>query len=346
MTEVRAPFPWFGGKSRVADLVWERFGPIPNYVEPFAGSMAVLLARPHEPGVETVNDLDCYLANFWRAVQAEPETVARWADGPVNEADIHARHLWLVCQEGFRQRMMTDPDYYDAKIAGWWVWGISCWIGSGWCVLPNWSGRISAINSGRGIHAATVESRGVAKKRPRIARGGRGVTRQVPDISGNNGAAGRGIHASGLEEKAIAVLDWMEALRDRLRKVRVCCGDWKRVLGKSPTECIGVTAVFLDPPYGKDAKRQKDIYREDSLDVSMAVREWALEYGENPLYRIALCGYEGEHTMPPEWKMVAWKANGGHGNAGNGRGRENAERERIWFSPHCLETNQAELFEK
>jgi len=28
---VKAPFPWFGGKSRVADLVWDRFGNVPNY---------------------------------------------------------------------------------------------------------------------------------------------------------------------------------------------------------------------------------------------------------------------------------------------------------------------------
>src|SRR5689334_19180994 len=43
---LKAPFPWFGGKSRVASLVWERFGEVRNYVEPFAGSLAVLLGRP------------------------------------------------------------------------------------------------------------------------------------------------------------------------------------------------------------------------------------------------------------------------------------------------------------
>jgi hypothetical protein len=53
--------------------VWERFGNVPNYVEPFAGSLAVLLARPTPPRVETVNDKDCYLANFWRALQHDPE---------------------------------------------------------------------------------------------------------------------------------------------------------------------------------------------------------------------------------------------------------------------------------
>ena len=46
---LRAPFPWFGGKSRVAAVVWRAFGDVPNYVEPFAGSLAVLLGRPHAP---------------------------------------------------------------------------------------------------------------------------------------------------------------------------------------------------------------------------------------------------------------------------------------------------------
>ena len=47
---LKAPFPWFGGKRRVAHIVWDRFGCVPNYVEPFAGSLAVLLGRPHELG--------------------------------------------------------------------------------------------------------------------------------------------------------------------------------------------------------------------------------------------------------------------------------------------------------
>ena len=47
--ELLAPFPWFGGKSKVSNIVWERFGNVPNYVEPFFGSGAVLLNRPHEP---------------------------------------------------------------------------------------------------------------------------------------------------------------------------------------------------------------------------------------------------------------------------------------------------------
>ena len=89
---LKAPFPWFGGKSRVASLVWERFGDTPNYVEPFAGSLAVLLGRPHEPHTETINDKDYMVANFWRALQCDREAVAEYADWPVNEADQNARH--------------------------------------------------------------------------------------------------------------------------------------------------------------------------------------------------------------------------------------------------------------
>ena len=47
MEGLRAPFPFFGGKASIARDVWMRFGDVPNYVEPFCGSCAVLLGRPH-----------------------------------------------------------------------------------------------------------------------------------------------------------------------------------------------------------------------------------------------------------------------------------------------------------
>ena len=132
-----APFPWFGGKSRVAKAVWQRLGAnVPGYVEPFFGSGATLLGRPGGAGrTETVNDIDAGIANFWRAVACDPEAVAHWADWPVNENDLHARHAWLVqrLDDGFVARLEGDPHFYDAKVAGWWVWGICCWIGGEWC---------------------------------------------------------------------------------------------------------------------------------------------------------------------------------------------------------------------
>jgi DNA adenine methylase len=301
MSELRAPFPWFGGKSRVAAMVWDRFGDVPGYVEPFFGSGAVLLARPSEPKIETVNDADAYLANFWRAVQADPEAVARHADWPVNEADLHPRHQWLVDRhDELRAAVMADPEWYDVKFAGWWVWGLCQWIGSGWC----------------------------AKGKPAT---------QLPHL----GNAGRGVHRAAETNLA----DMLCTLSDHLRHVRVCCGDWSRVTGDSVTWRHGITGVFLDPPYADTAKRTAGLYATDSLDVAHDVRKWAIEAGKRTDMRIALCGYEGEHDMPADWDCVAWKANGGYGSQGTDTmGRDNARRERIWFSPHCLSARQASLF--
>jgi site-specific DNA-adenine methylase len=322
---LKAPFPWFGGKSRVAHLVWDRIGNVPNYVEPFFGSGAVLLERPWPAETESVNDLDCMVANFWRALQHEPDAVAGYADNPVNEADQHARHLWLCSAEEFRKRMKTEPEYYDAKVAGWWVWGQCIWIGAGWCArqLPHLG------DAGKGLN----------RQRPHLGDAGTGVHRKLPHL----GNAGTGVQESDLTSGTLArgqILAYMRALAERLRKVRVCCGDWSRLCGPSVTIKHGITGVFLDPPYADEAGRTDNLYASDSGSVAHAVAAWALEWGEHRDMRIALCGYEGEHAIPPSWECVEWKARGGYGSQGNGSGRENAGRERIWFSPHCLKPKQ------
>ena len=184
--KLKAPFPWFGGKSRVAHLVWDRFGDVPNYVEPFFGSGAVLLARNTHAGIETINDMDCFVANFWRALKNDPDGVAEHADNPVNEADQHARHLWLVNNAEFQERMKTDPDYFDVKVAGWWVWGQCIWIGSGWCAESArkangemWQSRPHLGDAGTGVH----------RERPHLGDAGKGVNRQLPHL----GDAGKGV---------------------------------------------------------------------------------------------------------------------------------------------------------
>ena len=73
---LKAPFPWFGGKSRVAPLIWERFGDVPNFVEPFFGSGAVLFSKPPS-AIETVNDIDDDIVNFFTVLREHPEELAR-----------------------------------------------------------------------------------------------------------------------------------------------------------------------------------------------------------------------------------------------------------------------------
>ena len=315
---LRAPFPWFGGKSRVADVVWERFGDVRNYVEPFFGSGAVLLGRPGgAQGTETVNDLDGFVANFWRAVALDPAEVWRWADSPVNEADLHARHVWLIQQmdDGFTDRLMGDPDFHDAKIAGWWVWGVCAAIGNSFAQgaggpwWPDADGKLVNGNAGRGIN-----------------RGG--VGRGLPHL----GDAGQGP---------------LTDVAARVRHVRVACGDWGRVLSDAVTWRHGTTAVFLDPPYSDEAERTGGLYAHDDGTVAHDVREWCIANGDNPLLRIALCGYAGEGhdvLVSHGWTAHGWKAQGGYGSQGDGAGRANAARETVWFSPHCLDPKAGRLF--
>jgi len=99
---------------------------------------------------------------------------------------------------------------------------------------------------------------------------------------------------------------------------------------------MGETAVFLDPPYADTAKRCDDLYACDSLSVAHDVREWAIANGER--MRICLAGYEGEHSMPAGWEVVAWKTKGGYGSQGSqgSQGSLNADKERLWFSPRCV----------
>lgn len=188
--KLKAPFPYFGGKSSVASLVWDRLGDVDNFIEPFCGSAAVLLARPTPPRIETVNDKDSMVANFWRATSKNPEAVAEYADWPVNEADLHARHRHLVLSEAatdFRERMRKDPDYYDAKFAGWWCWGLCCWIGSGWCQSPETcerEGRATAVGCPKGLNT-----------------GIRGQDNRKPRIDGGEGQYGHGVHVKGQSER-------------------------------------------------------------------------------------------------------------------------------------------------
>ena len=127
-------------------------------------------------------------------------------------------------------------------------------------------------------------------------------------------------------------------LAARLRRVRITNGGWERVVTESVTTRHGLTAVFLDPPYG-DEVEQTRVYATDSGTVSDDVRAWCLENGNNKLLRIALCGYEGEGhdaLLDYGWTAHAWKTSGGYGGGRGGTGDANRHKERIYFSPACI----------
>ena len=350
---MKAPFPWFGGKRRVAPIVWEAFGDVDNYVEPFAGSLAALLERPAhhkrwQTGAETVNDADQFVANFWRALAHDPEGVAHHCDWPVNEADLFARHLWLVNTGRERLAAMdADPEFYDVKVAGWWVWGINSWIGSGWC---SGTGPHTHETVGQLPHLGDA-GRGVNRQLPHLGNAGRGVNRKLPHL----GTAGRGDEATPDRASTGSVPTsatpdreaQMMALADRLRRVRVVCGDWSRVVTTGALNYGATAGVLLDPPYLGDV-RTSDLYAVDDRHIAHDVRQWAIDHGDDPRLRIILCGYEPEHEkhMPDTWRRVSYSASSSYsGSNGGGQNAENRHLERLWLSPHCLNpADQLDLF--
>jgi DNA adenine methylase len=73
---MKPPVPYFGGKMRTGPAIAALLPAHTHYVEPYAGSLAVLFAK--QPSVhETVNDLDQALVTFWRVLRERPDELAR-----------------------------------------------------------------------------------------------------------------------------------------------------------------------------------------------------------------------------------------------------------------------------
>lgn len=240
----KAPFPWFGGKSKAAPLVWDLLGDVEHYVEPFAGSLAVLLNRPHPCNrsyySETVNDLDGFVVNAWRGIQMYPDTVAEAASWPVTEADKLARSLailrWRTNHD--LEHLMGDPTWCDPVIAGWWLWAVAVQIGAfhsngPWTADPA-TGRIYKqartstrepgvhrqrpflSGNGQGVNHASTREPGMSRERPHLVGNGQGVNHpgtREPGVSRERpflGNDGQGVNRPQLREPG--VIDDLEQL--------------------------------------------------------------------------------------------------------------------------------------
>jgi DNA adenine methylase len=73
---VKPPFAYYGGKTNIAERIVALLPAHEHYVEPFAGSLSVLLAKP-PTRMETVNDLDSRLMTFWRVLRERPDELIR-----------------------------------------------------------------------------------------------------------------------------------------------------------------------------------------------------------------------------------------------------------------------------
>lgn len=345
----KAPFPWFGGKSKAAPLVWSLLGDVDHYVEPFFGSGAVLLNRPHPCNrayySETVNDLDGFVVNAWRAIQWHPEETAAAASWPVTEADKTARQAYLLRwrDEKVLDLLAGSPEWCDPTMAGWWLWSVCCQIGAfsgdgAWIADPV-SGRL--IKQPR-----APREPGVVRNLPHLGDDGKGVNRpqmREPGVLSDDSA--NEFHQMTMPE----LIRWFQWLSARLRHVRIINGDWQRaittgVLWTLPVRQGGHVGLFLDPPYDNDV-RSGGLYQNDDGSVASACRTWCIENGNNPKNRIILAGYDTEHQELEQhgWTVHEWFTSGfltgGMGNVSK-NGTHQQHRERLWASPHCLRIDE------
>jgi DNA adenine methylase len=105
------PFAYFGSKVTLADRIVAAFPRHDHYVEPFAGSLSVLLAkRPCR--METVNDLDRDLMTFWQVLRARPIELAR-----VCQLTPHARAERDAAQDLLATPKAFRPPLDDLEVA-------------------------------------------------------------------------------------------------------------------------------------------------------------------------------------------------------------------------------------
>lgn len=143
---MKPPFAYFGGKSILAPKIAAMLPAHGHYVEPYCGSLAVLLAK-QRAGMETVNDLDGALVTFWRVLRERPADLARVCaltphslaefrdaadvDAPADDLEV-ARRIWVrltqgragtLCSTGWRHFVEPSgsaygmPDYLSGYVA-------------------------------------------------------------------------------------------------------------------------------------------------------------------------------------------------------------------------------------
>jgi DNA adenine methylase len=85
----RIVFGWYGGKFMHLQWLLPLLPPAHHYCEPFAGSAAVLLNRDPAP-VETYNDVDGEVVNFFKVLRDQPDELMRvLALTPFSREEFH-----------------------------------------------------------------------------------------------------------------------------------------------------------------------------------------------------------------------------------------------------------------
>lgn len=306
---MQAPFPYPGGKRDIAPVVWQLLGQPNHYIEPFAGSAAVLLARldwaPGKRLNETLNDGSARIAHLWRAIKLRPDEVTAAATWPSHEIDYHARHAAVLRGlPDLRAQMLADPAWCDPVTAGWELWGLSLQIGQGWMKDTRLGARPTVFHQGCLAHGFTPDT-----------------LRRLAD---------RLAHVSTL------CGDWER-----------CVASKTALKGAAIDEASWTAGVFLDPPYTPSHTRAGECPYSADPTAADRVRAWCIKWGHEPRVRIVLAGLPSEHgeLEAHGWRRVEWMVGVGMSSGGYARksGEATTRPEALWASPHCLALTSPQL---
>lgn len=340
------PFPYYGGKAQAASLVWSLLGgDVDVYYEPFMGSLAVLLARPRQYAAkhnarEIVNDRDGLLVNFWRAVRNDPEQTAYYACYPQSHIDLIARRMALkewIKDDANLERLVVDETYYDARIAGFWVYAQALAIGG-----------VASDISGPWWRS---------KDRTKLQKidGDAGVAQTLPHFLVSRGIFAVSRRHTPMEDRTLSqdplvnpnIVRWFTFLQQRLCHVVILCDDWSNVVRLAVKHTAGnfyhprVVGLFLDPPYDQEKVFSSGHYAVYETATYKDVLAWCKAHGDNPHLRIVLAAYEDEDhndLLSHGWRVYRWYRRGPRTRGRSRRPEAVAmrERERLYASPHCL----------
>lgn len=108
-----------GSKWRIAPWIISHFPKHHSYLEPYAGSLAVLFNKPLS-NIETVNDLNCDVVNFFRCIRENSEKLAK-----IVEATPYSRYEY----DQMYYAEAPDCDFEKAR-----QFLVKCWQGYGYRV--------------------------------------------------------------------------------------------------------------------------------------------------------------------------------------------------------------------
>jgi site-specific DNA-adenine methylase len=294
------PFTYFGGKRDIAQEVWRRFGwDIPNYIEPFAGGLAVLLARPVfdlrdlKRYRELANDTNLFLVNFWRSVQQENiEDLIRLMNFPAHEREMLDRRAELMKRAFELKKRLKSVKDCDVELAAYWLYVQRQWIGDGADDLNFVPGTkmIRAKECGFTSDSIEEDLRFLQER-----------TRYTRFYCG----------------------DWRAPLKKPTQTINI------------GTTGVFLDPPYINTTgYYKGRLDKSD----PGNEVPLIARDWALKYGKYPQFRIAYCGYLHHHDgVFPEggengWIKLPWRIKNGYSKPGEDK---TVEIDTVWFSPHC-----------